>query len=356
MPYVMMSSRVPMAPPQSPWGRYMAPEHARLGALEARPQPAPMLDTMEPARFPWGRYTVPSARGGRHASARFSADDDETDDDGTGLGSFRHLTKGQRKALQRGLLSGSEAAAVDKRNAAKAPGGFGGFIKSVVGNTGFKILGGMRVLDNLAASYFTGGLITPLIKPAEKLLGLQDPYVQTGLLNPRQAALASGLGTSIAGFAGGFSSATGFVGSPKAIANTVGVALGVTGAVTKFLAPRSPAGGAAETGAAVARTIEWVVPTTPFTNPRPVTDPTYQPVVGVGGPSDVGGGAGGGGWDLGHGADYFAPATGTGVQSVATLMDDVLPGSVQMHVGSPWVVGAIVATLLFLGRRAKLRP
>jgi len=121
--------------------------------------------------------------------------------------SFRHLTSGQRKALQRGLLSGEEAAAVSSRNNAKSQAqggtGFGGFVKSIIGNTGFQILGFTRVLDNLAASYFTGGLATPLIQPLQGALGLRDPYVQAGIIkNPRDAALASTLGNAVAGFAG----------------------------------------------------------------------------------------------------------------------------------------------------------
>ncbi len=251
---------------------------------------------------------------------------------------------------------------MDKRNAAKSPGGFGGFIKSIVGNVGFKILGGMRVLDNLAASYFTGGLVTPLIKPAEKILGLQDPYVQTGLLNPKQAALASTLGTSIAGFAGGFNPETGLIGSPKAIANLTGLGLGVTGAVVTFITPSSAAGPALRTGATVARTVEWIVPGSPW-GPRAVSDPTYQPVPGGGwaAAGGGGGGGGGGGWDAGQGADYFAPATGTGVQSVASLMGAVLPGSVKMQLGNPWLVGGVLAGIIFYaqsqrgGRRTRRR-
>jgi len=83
--------------------------------------------------------------------------------------SFRHLTSGERRRLQAGILSGPEAAMVSARAEAKES-------PSILE----QIVGGVRLAAKAVAGIYTGGASTPLITALEQGIG-STPEAQLGL-------------------------------------------------------------------------------------------------------------------------------------------------------------------------------
>src|SRR6267143_2039898 len=83
--------------------------------------------------------------------------------------SFRHLTSGERKRLQQGILSPEEATKVSIRAGEKA---------AASPDLGTQILGGVRLVAKGVASFYGAG---GLVENVEKIVGGPTPTQQLGL-------------------------------------------------------------------------------------------------------------------------------------------------------------------------------
>jgi hypothetical protein len=147
-----------------------------------------------------------------------------------GRTSFRYLTRGERKRLQAGILSGAEAAMVSARTEAKTPGGLTGWLNSVIGKTGTKIFAAVQIAGDTVTAYFSGGVSTVLIgalnqatatkRAPQGFLNTSGALGQGGIVAYQVAPALAGIAGAYAG-QGPFASGGGYVAGKEGVSSSL---------------------------------------------------------------------------------------------------------------------------------------